>query len=85
MINYRFVGLGQPSHLPHTGSLLGVMPDGEWSSRNIQLTGNERIYLYTDAELMPVTMKRFVATPCASWPCFHTTLVRIEREGHEKH
>ncbi len=42
---------GQPSHLPHTGPLLGVMPDGEWSGRNIQLTGNERIYLYTDGAI----------------------------------
>ena len=37
--------------------------------------------LDADAELIPVAMKRFGAAPCAAWPCFHTTLVRLEQDG----
>lgn len=34
-----------------------------------------------DAELAPVARKRFGATVHPRWPCFHTTLLRIERDG----
>ncbi|MFC1805699.1 nucleoside phosphorylase [Planctomycetota bacterium] len=36
-----------------------------------------------DGELVPVARDRFGAAPCAAWPCFHTTLLRIECEGLE--
>ncbi len=36
-----------------------------------------------DAELVPVALERFGAEPCSAWACFHTTLLRIEREGFE--
>ncbi len=36
-----------------------------------------------DGELVPVAEDRFGATPCPVWPCFHTTLLRVEREGME--
>lgn len=32
-------------------------------------------------ELVPVARDRFGATPCSVWPCFHTVLFRVEREG----
>jgi uridine phosphorylase len=34
-----------------------------------------------DGELAPVAVERFAATPCPVWPCFHTTLLRLERNG----
>ncbi len=36
-----------------------------------------------DGELVPVARERFAATPCAVWPCFHTVLYRMERDGME--
>lgn len=36
-----------------------------------------------DGELAPVARERFDATPCPVWPCFHTTLLRVERDGME--
>lgn len=34
-----------------------------------------------DGELVPVARDRFGATPCSVWPCFHTVLFRVERDG----
>jgi len=36
-----------------------------------------------DGELVPVARRLFGATPCPVWPCFHTTLLRIEHGGME--
>ncbi len=36
-----------------------------------------------DGELGPVARERFGAAPCRVWPCFHTTLLRIEGDGME--
>lgn len=36
-----------------------------------------------DGELAPVATGRFGARPSAHWPCFHTTLLVIERDGFE--
>ena len=36
-----------------------------------------------DAELVPVAMERFGAAPSSAWPCFHTTLLLLERDGME--
>jgi hypothetical protein len=34
-----------------------------------------------DGELVPVARERFGAKPVPEWPCFHTTLLVIERDG----
>ncbi len=34
-----------------------------------------------DGELVPVARERFGATPCPAWPCFHTTMLRVEHDG----
>lgn len=34
-----------------------------------------------DGELVPVAKDRFGAVSCPDWPCFHTTLLVIERDG----
>lgn len=34
-----------------------------------------------DGELAAVAVERFAATPSPVWPCFHTTLLRLERNG----
>ena len=34
-----------------------------------------------DGELVPVAKKRYGAAPSPDWPCFHTTLLVIERDG----
>jgi len=34
-----------------------------------------------DGELVPVARDRFGAMPCSDWPCFHTSLQVIERDG----
>lgn len=34
-----------------------------------------------DGELAPVAIERFGAKSSPVWPCFHTTLLRIERDG----
>jgi len=34
-----------------------------------------------DAELVPVAVEMFGARACDGWACFHTTLLRIERDG----
>lgn len=36
-----------------------------------------------DGELAPVATRRFGARPSENWPCFHTTLLVIERGGVE--
>ena len=36
-----------------------------------------------DGELAPVAIERFGAKPSPVWPCFHTTLLRIERNGFQ--
>lgn len=36
-----------------------------------------------DAELVPVARAEFGAQVCEGWSCFHTTLLRIERDGLE--
>ncbi len=36
-----------------------------------------------DAELVPVAIERLGARPSENWPCFHTTLLIIERDGVE--
>ena len=36
-----------------------------------------------DGELVPVARERFGATQCPVWPCFHTVLFRVERDGVE--
>lgn len=36
-----------------------------------------------DGELGPVAIARFGARPCPVWPCFHTTLLRIEHDGFQ--
>ncbi len=36
-----------------------------------------------DGELVPVAREQFGATPCPVWPCFHTTLLRVRRDGME--
>lgn len=36
-----------------------------------------------DAELVPVATEHFGAKPCPDWPCFHTTLLRIEADSFE--
>jgi len=39
--------------------------------------------LDSDGELIPVARERFGATPSSVWPCFHTTMLRIECDGME--
>ena len=39
--------------------------------------------LDSDGELVPVARQRFGAAPCPVWPCFHTTLLRVKRDGIE--
>ncbi|MHB9081908.1 MAG: nucleoside phosphorylase [Pirellulaceae bacterium] len=34
-----------------------------------------------DGELAPVAVEQFAATPSSVWPCFHTTLLRLEQNG----
>jgi len=34
-----------------------------------------------DGELIQVVKDRFGAVACSDWPCFHTTLLMIERGG----
>jgi uridine phosphorylase len=34
-----------------------------------------------DGELVPVAKERYGAAPSPDWPCFHTTLLVIERDG----
>lgn len=36
-----------------------------------------------DGELVPVARERFGATPCPVWPCFHTTLLRVQHDDME--
>ncbi len=36
-----------------------------------------------DGELVPVARERLGATPCPAWPCFHTTMLRVQRDGME--
>ena len=35
-------------HLSHTGPLLGIMAEAQWSSETIQLAPGDRLFLYTD-------------------------------------
>lgn len=34
-----------------------------------------------DGELAPVAVERFGAVPSPVWPCFHTTLLRLDQDG----
>ena len=55
---WTYCGAGHPggvllqqdhvTHLPHTGPLLGVMTEAEWSCRTIRLQKGDRLFLYTD-------------------------------------
>lgn len=36
-----------------------------------------------DGELVAVAREQFGAAPCSVWPCFHTTLLRVKRDGLE--
>ncbi len=36
-----------------------------------------------DAELVPVAIEHFGARPSVNWPCFHTTMLVIQRDGFE--
>lgn len=36
-----------------------------------------------DAELVPIAVDRFGASPCDTWACFHTTLLRLDLDGFE--
>lgn len=36
-----------------------------------------------DGELVPVARERFGATSCPVWPCFHTTMLRVENDETE--
>lgn len=36
-----------------------------------------------DGELATVAREDFRATPCSTWPCFHTTLLRLSRDGFQ--
>jgi nucleoside phosphorylase len=56
-------------------------------ARASEMLGKERgrlpacCVLDFDGELAPVAVKEFAAAPSPVWPCFHTTLLRLERNG----
>lgn len=56
-------------------------------ARASEMMGKERgtlpecCVLDFDGELAPVAVERFAATPSPVWPCFHTTLLRLEQNG----
>ena len=71
-----------------TGEAAVFLPE-KLLARAASMLGRERgtipkcCVLDFDGELVPVALDRFGAQPCAAWPCFHTTLLRIESEGVE--
>ena len=56
-------------------------------ARASEMMGKERgslpacCVLDFDGELAAVAVERFAAIPSPVWPCFHTTLLRLERNG----
>jgi len=66
-----------------------VFLPGKLLERAAAMLGKERgaiprcCVLDFDAELVSVATERFGAKPCPAWSCFHTTLLRIERDGAE--
>jgi uridine phosphorylase len=78
---------GVPTILEHpTGEAAAFLPEN-LLERAAMMRGLERgaippcCVLDFDGELVPVAIERFGAESCAAWACFHTTLLRIERDG----
>ena len=69
-------GDGSIEHLNGPGTLLGVFPEASFESRQVQLSGGDRVMLYTDGveealrQLLQVPQKRFseIIAPWAKLP-----------------